>query len=61
MAHKAKNKKTFGVFIKKIDHKKSKIIKPKEDPTVRVKIINRNGNPRGWNMPKPLNFKVVFL
>ena len=61
MDRKAKNNKASGMFIKKINHKRLEIIMPKEVPTEGLKSKIRNGNPRGWNMPKLLNFKVMIL
>ena len=52
MAHKADNKKAFGVFIKKTNHKKQEIIKPKEDHVVRIKITNNKWEPKKLEHPK---------
>ena len=41
MAHKAKDNKASTMFIKKVDHKSSDIIKPKEVLVVKVKIKNK--------------------
>ena len=41
MARKAKDNKAFGMFIKKVDHKRPKIIKPKEDPVVKIKVTSK--------------------
>ena len=45
------------MFIKKIDHKKLEIIRPKEDPIVRVKITNKKWEPKRLEHPKTFEFQ----
>ena len=41
MARKAEDNKVSSVFIKKIDHKRPEIIKPKEEPILRIEVTSK--------------------
>ena len=57
MAHKAENNKASSMFIKKIDHKKSEIIKPKEVPIVNIKSTNKKWKPKRVEDSKTSEFQ----
>ena len=46
MAQKDGNDKVASMFIKGIDPKKGEVVKPKEIPSLRLKLPVRNGNKR---------------
>ena len=54
MAHKVDNNKVSSMFIKKADHKKLDVVKPKEVPAMKVKITSNKWEPKKVDSTKAL-------